>query len=192
VKNIRWNHNAWTDDWGPRFSTVFSAGTTRGDWGGYHADSITSHPGDVTTFTSLIGLSALGDADPLLGAYHAYRRGARQTFRTGASLLYRRSDLDRNYLPDSAGLPDVSLAGLALAESLLPGTIDAVLARAPTPRELSPTDLTGEGQINLDDLYAIVQAPADINGDGAANAGDIAAQANWLRRHERRQVQRQP
>jgi hypothetical protein len=52
MSNIRMNHMGWTDDFSPRFMTVFSAGTTAPAWGGYNADSLSYHPGDVTTFTS--------------------------------------------------------------------------------------------------------------------------------------------
>lgn len=188
VRNIRWNNAAWTDDWGPRFFTVFSAGTTRSDWGGYRADNLQTHPGDVTTFPSLMALSAFGDPNPSVGAYHAFRRGARQTFRTGASLLYRRSDIDRTYVPNSAGLPDVALGALALAELRQPGLIDQVLS-GPYPRwEQCPTDLTGDGRIGIDDLYAVVVSPSDLNGDGLADATDAQCQGNWLRRNERRQM----
>lgn len=186
VSNIRWSNSAWTDDNGPRFMTVFSAGTTRSDWGGYRADSLSSnnHPGNVTTFTSLMALSALGDPSPAISAYHAYRKGGRQTFRTGASILYRRSDVDRSYLPNSAGLPDVALGALGLSELIQPGAVDAVLAvRYPTV-EQCPVDLNNDGVVNVEDLYRQVQAPTDINGDGAINANDTACLKAWCRRHE--------
>jgi len=185
VRNVRWAHAAWTDDFGPRFSTVFSAGTTRADWGGYHADSLSDHPGDVATFPSLTGLSTLGEEDPAYGAYHAFRRGARQTFRTGASILYRRSDLDRLYLPNSAGLPDVAPGGLGLAEIIVPGITDAVLSRPYPTQERCPTDVNGNGIVNTDDLYLVCRFPTDLNGDGAANDADWQGQENWLRRRER-------
>jgi hypothetical protein len=131
-----------------------------------------------------MGLCAQGDVNPAAAAYHAYRRGARQTFRTGASILYRRSDVDRFYLPNSAGLPDVALGALALAALIEPGTIDSVLAIPYPPREQCPTDLTGEGLISYSDLYAVSQSPVDLNGDSLSNTTDVACQANWLRRHE--------
>ncbi|MFO0831936.1 MAG: hypothetical protein U0637_08835 [Phycisphaerales bacterium] len=188
VANIARSNAAWTDDFGPRFSTVFSAGTTRSDWGGYNADNLTTHPGNVTTFPSLMGLCALGDEGPAWGAYHAYRRGAREAFRTGASFLYRRSDVDRAYTPDSAGLPDVALGALGLAELLAPGVCDAVLAVPYPARELSPTDVNFDARITLDDLHAISFITSDINGDGAANQLDVTAQMNWFRRHEQRDM----
>ena len=59
ITNLRLSNAAWTDDNGPKFNTVFSAGTSRSDWyAGYHADSLGSHTGDVTTFPSLMALSA--------------------------------------------------------------------------------------------------------------------------------------
>lgn len=185
VANITRSNAAWTDDFGPRFSTVFSAGTTRSDWGGYNADNLTNHPGNVSTFTSLMGLCALGDEEPAWGAYHAYRRGARETFRTGAGMLYRRSDVDRTYTPNSAGLPDVALGALGLGEILSPGLCDTVLAVSYQPREMSPTDLTADIRITLDDLHAVQGTPSDINGDGVSGQADVVAQMNWLRRHER-------
>lgn len=188
VRNIRWSNAAWTDDWGPRFATVFSAGTTRGDWGGYNADNLQTHPGDVSTFTSMMGLSALGDANPSVGAYHAYRRGARQTFRTGANILYRRSDVDRTYLPNSAGLPDVCLGALALAELMQPGLVDSVLSREMPRFEMSPTDLNSDSRVGVDDVYAVNASVSDLNGDGVSNGVDVQAQMNWVRRWERREL----
>ncbi|CAG1004246.1 hypothetical protein PHYC_03127 [Phycisphaerales bacterium] len=183
--NIRWSAGAWTDDFGARYLTVFSAGTTRSDWGGYHADTLGSHPGDITTFTSLMGLSAFSDATPAAQAYHAYRKGARQAFRTGASLLYRRSDADRAYTPNSAGLPDVALGALALGELMRPGVLDAVLSRPLQPMEMCPVDVNSDGAITIDDAYAVEQSPVDLNGDGAADTQDAACLKNWLRRHEK-------
>lgn len=188
VRNVRWSNAAWTDDFGARFATVFSAGTTRSDWGGYNADNLQTHPGDVTTFTSMMGLSALGDANASVGAYHAYRRGARQAFRTGASILYRRSDVDRTYLPNSAGLPDVCLGALALAELMRPGLIDSVLATEYPKFEICPTDLNGDSRVGVDDVYAINASVSDINGDGVSDGVDVACQMNWVRRWERRSL----
>ncbi len=186
VRNVRWSNAAWTDDFGPRFATVFSAGTTRSDWGGYNADNLQNHPGDVSTFPSMMALSALGDANASAGAYHAYRRGARQDFRTGASILYRRSDVDRTYLPNSAGLPDVCLGALGLAELMQPGLIDSVLSREMPRFEMCPTDLSGDSRIGVDDVYAINANVSDLNGDGASDGVDVQCQINWVRRWERR------
>lgn len=185
VFNIRWSNAAWTDDFGPRYSTVFSAGTTKSEWGGYHADHLGDHPGNLSTFTSLMGLCAFGDESPAAGAYHAYRRGARQTFRTGATILYRRSDVDRAYVPDSCGMPDVALGALALAEIIQPGTIDSILSLPYPEHELCPTDTNADTQFTHDDLYVSAQTPTDLNGDGLANASDVQCQVNWFRRHER-------
>lgn len=184
LSSIRWSNGAWTDDFAPRYMTVFSAGTTRSDWGGYHADTLGSHTGDITTFTSLMGLAAFADPTPAAQAYHAYRKGARQAFRTGANILYRRSDVDRSYTPNSAGLPDVALGALALAELIQPGVIDEVLSRAFTPREMCPVDLNSDGAITIDDVYAVTLSPTDLNGDGIADAQDARCLKNWIRRHE--------
>jgi hypothetical protein len=45
VAAVRDSNAAWTDDNGPKYNTVFSAGTTRSDWGGYRADNLGNHPG---------------------------------------------------------------------------------------------------------------------------------------------------
>lgn len=133
VANLYASHAAWTDDNAARWFTVFSAGTTKPEFGGYNADSLTDHPGDFATFTSLMAFSADASTPPAVAAYHAYRTGARQTWATGASLLYRRSNQDPAYQPNTAGLPDVALGALALAELIKPGFLDAVLAPPPTP-----------------------------------------------------------
>jgi hypothetical protein len=129
--NERDSNAAWTDDNGPQYDTVFSAGTTKGAWysGGYHADSLGAHTGDVATFTSLEAFASRGRTIDAVGAYQAYRTGGRQAWKSGASLLYRKSNVDRTYLPDSAGMPDVGLGGLGLAELLAPGFVDTFLAR---------------------------------------------------------------
>lgn len=185
VRNVRWSNAAWTDDFGPRYSTVFSAGTTRSDWGGYNADSLGNHPGNITTFTSLMGLCALGDVNPAVGAYHAYRKGARETFKSGASILYRRSDVDRSYTPDAAGLPDVALGALALGEIIQPGVLDAVLSRPYEPVEMCPADRDGDGIVGIDDEYTHEKSPTDLNGDSVIDVNDALGMRRWLRRHER-------
>jgi len=166
INNLLASNGAWTDDHAPRFMTVFSAGTTRGDWGGYHADSLSDHPGDVTTFPSLMAFSTLGMTAPSVGAYHAYRHGARQTFASGASILFRRSDEDPGYSPNDAGLSDVVLGAMGLAELIHPGTIDAVLA---VPyRSSCPADLAEPfGMLNFFDVSAFLSAFAE--GDARAD-----------------------
>ncbi|HNB58731.1 MAG TPA: hypothetical protein PK308_00360 [Phycisphaerales bacterium] len=185
VQNLRWSHAAWTDDNAPQYYTVFSAGTTPG---GYNADSLSSHADDITTFTSLIALSAasagVNTEAELVAAYHAYRKGARQAFKTGASLLYRRSNTIRSFTPNSCGLPDVSLAGLALAEALQPGFIDSSLAIAYPDKPECPLDVSGDGLIDAEDLYSLFVVPADPSGDGAIDQGDVSCLLNWLRKDE--------
>lgn len=156
IVNLRLSNMAWTDDASPKFSTVFSAGTTRSDWGGYHADSLNSHPGDVTTFTSLMAFCAATGGNtvptaPAVGAYNAYRRGARQTFAGGASILYRRSNVDQTYTPNSAGLPDVALGALGLAELLEPGSVAAVLTGT-YPSCTCPADFNMDGFVTGEDF----------------------------------------
>ncbi len=181
IDNLHWSNAAWTDNNGPRFFTVFSAGTSPA---GYNADSLADHPSNITTFTSLMGLAAFGDESVAHAAYHAYRKGARQTFKTGASILYRRSDTDRNYLPNSAGLPDVVLGALGLAELMRPGVLDEVLARPYPTVEMCPQDIDSDGEIDVDDLYRANAALSDLNGDAAVNAADRDCLRVWLRRNE--------
>ena len=188
-RNLRHAHAAWTDDNGPRLHTVFSAGTTRADWGGYSADSLSNHPGDVTTLTALLaftgetGISAPRTAEAV-GAYQAYRRGARQTFLGGASILYRRSNVDPSYQPNSAGLPDVAMGALGLAGLIRPGSIEAVLA-APFPACAALScgaDFNLDGSLDPDDLADFIacyftQPPcpaADLTGDGTIDPDDLA------------------
>ena len=192
VRAVRINHAAWTDDSGPYWNTVFSAGTTKTAFVacGYNADSLTNHPGDITTFTSLMALSA-GDGasggrrQEAAAAYNAFRRGTRQTFSSGASILYRRSNIDPGYLPNSAGLPDVALGALGLAELIQPGSVAAVLAgpypscTAPPPPQCPP-DFNGDGSLDPDDLADFIGAffsgsiAADFNGDSSLDPDDLA------------------
>jgi hypothetical protein len=188
TENLLVSHCSWTDDNAPEFFTVFSAGTTKGEWGGYNADSLSYHPGNVTTFTSLMGFCARGDRDPAVAAYHAYRNGARQTFKSGASILYRRSAIDPLYDPDSAGLPDVAHGALALAELLAPGSIESVLA-IPYNADICtippacPGDINGDGNTNAADFTILAgnfgagpgatPAQGDLTGDGFVNAADF-------------------
>jgi len=162
VRNLRASNAAWTDDNAPQFNTVFSAGTTYVN--GYNADSLSNHPGDLTTFTSLLAFAAGDGASAgrhveAGGAYQAYRTGGRQTFKTGASILYRRSNVDRNYRPDSAGLPDVALGALGLAELLAPGAIARVLTGEYPSCDVCPADLDDgsgdgipDGGVDINDL----------------------------------------
>ncbi len=185
VTNLRLSNAAWTDDNGPKYNTVFSAGTTKSEWGGYHADSLGSHAGDVTTFPSLMAFSAATATSavptaPAVGAYNAYRRGARQTFLGGASILYRRSNVDQAYQPNSAGLPDVALGGLALADLIQPGSVALVLTGA-YPSCSCPSDFDENGFVNGDDFDGFVQAfelgdpAADFNHDTFVSGEDFDA-----------------
>lgn len=186
IDNVRWSNAAWTDDNATLYSTVFSAGTSPS---GYNADSLVNHPGNVSTFTALMAFGCFGDTPEAVGAYAAYRKGARQTFRTGANILYRRStDATSTFEPNSAGLPDVSMGALGLAELIQPGVIDTVLARAYPTRERCPVDVNGDGRIDLDDVYALLASPQDLNGDGVANATDSTCLLNWLRRSESAEI----
>ncbi|MDX2146038.1 MAG: hypothetical protein SFZ23_00835 [Planctomycetota bacterium] len=192
IRNLRLSNAAWTDDNGPQYATVFSAGTTKDVWGGYHADSLSDHPGDVTTFPSLMAFAA-GDGvvagspsdrpragsgvAEAHGAYNAFRRGARQTFLSGASVLYRRSNVDRAYAPNSAGLPDLVLGALGLAEQIQPGVLAAVVAR-PYLSCRCPADFNSDGVVDFFDYldfagaYSSEQAAADFNTDGVVDFFD--------------------
>lgn len=182
IENIRWSNAAWTDDNATLYATVFSAGTSPN---GYNADTLVNRPGNVSTFSALMALACFGDTPEAVGAYAAYRKGARQTFRTGASILYRRStDSGSTFVPNSAGLPDVSMGVLGLAELIQPGVIDAVLARPYPTWEMCPVDVNGDGRIDIDDVYALLGSPQDLNGDGVANVLDHGCLLNWLRRSE--------
>lgn len=183
VRNLLASNAAWTDDNMPRYFTVFSAGTTKGEWGGYRADTLTDNPGRVTTFPSLMAFAGTGETSPAVSAYHGYRRGARQTFALGNSILYRRSDVDRAYQPDSAGLPDVVLGALGLAELIAPGFVDAVLARPYDPGACPP-DLTGDLAGTIDDLYLWHASPADVDRDGVTNNADRVYLQEYVRRGE--------
>lgn len=185
VNNLRWSNGAWTDDNGPRHFTVFSAGTTMA---GYNADSLASnnHADNIATFPSLLAMAAFGENADAVAGYAAYRKGARQTFKTGASLLYRRADTNPSWLPNSAGLPDVSLGGLGLAEIIDPGILDRVIATPYPAAEQCPIDLNADGAIDVEDLYVHIAAPTDLNGDAATNAFDVQCLRAWLRRNEPR------
>ena len=180
IGNLLASHGAWTDDAGARHMTVFSAGTTAPQWGGYHADSLSDHPGDVTTFPSLMAFSGDGRTAPAVGAYEAYRRGARQRFESGASILYRRSDEIPSYVFNSAGLPDVALGALGLAELIEAGSVGAVLAGGYDEPGCAVDLARPFGVLDLADINAFVsgfvaQLPdGDLNGDGLWDLSDIA------------------
>ena len=158
VAHLLGSNGAWTDDAGPRYMTVFSAGSTAPQWGFYHADSLSDHPGDLVSFPALMAFCAGGDTAPAVGAYHAYRHGARQTFAGGASILYRRSEQDPAYTPTAAALPDVALGGLGLAELIHAGAIDTVLS-ADYNGALCPADLAPPaGVLDLSDITAFTSA----------------------------------
>jgi len=184
VRDLLASHAAWTDDHAPRWFTVFSAGTTKPIWGGYNADSLTNHPGDVSTFTNLMAFAGArngGRTDPAVAAYHAYRRGARQGWESGASMLYRRSNVDTTYSPNTAGLPDVGIGALGLAELIRPGVIEDVLTGDYAYITACPADMNGDGIVDNADIGAFVslflaQDPgADFTGDGIIDNADIGA-----------------
>ncbi|HMN39873.1 MAG TPA: GC-type dockerin domain-anchored protein [Phycisphaerales bacterium] len=176
IDNLRWTSAAWTDDNGPRYYTVFSAGTSPS---GYNADTLTNHPGNLATFTSLLGLSAFGQTAEAVGGYAAYRKGARQLFKTGASILYRGPYDGTSFVPNSAGLPDVALGALGLAELIQPGSIDLLLAR-PYPTHIPcPADFNGDGGPSVADIFEFLNVwfagdvRADFDSSGGLTVQDI-------------------
>ena len=172
VRNLLASNSAWTDDNAPRFMTVFSAGTAKSEWGGYNADSLGYHPGDITTFPSLEAFCATGSTAPAVSAYNAYRRGARQAWDTGAEFLYRRSDIDPAYTPNANGLPDVALGALGLAELIQPGSVEAVLTGA-FPTFGCVADITTQGAGPNDPGWGVP--------DGMATAADLNFYVNeWV------------
>lgn len=181
VRDLRASQAAWTDDNAPRWFTVFSAGTTKPEFGGYRADSLSNHPGDFSTFPSLMAFAGTGRTDVAAAAYQAYRRGARQSWATGASFLFRRSDSDPAYSPNTAGMPDVGLGALGLAELIKPGVIDRVLLGEYTRLPPCPADINGDGVLDNGDIGAFItlfllgDPAADLNGDGVIDNGDIGS-----------------
>ena len=175
IRNVRLSNYAWTDDNGPRWNTVFSAGTTPG---GYNADSLGSHTDDIATFTSLEAFAA-GDGSgtpnvpAAVAAYHAYRLGARQTFKTGASILYRRSNTQQSWLPDSAGMPDVALGALGLAELIKPGVVQKVLAGPLLNLSSCAADFNNDGLVDDSDFSIFVQSYNDLLTPGAYRNADL-------------------
>jgi hypothetical protein len=180
IDHLLGSHGAWTDDAGPRYMTVFSAGDSGPAYGGYQADSLSDHPGDITAFPSLMAFSADGRTAPAIAAYHAYRRGARQLFESNATILYRRSEQTVGFAAPTAGLPDVALGALGIAELIEPGAVEAVLAgeygQARCPADLA----TPFGVLDLADIGAFVgafvanEAIADLDQNGVFDLADIS------------------
>ena len=185
--NLRLSNMAWTDDFGPRWNTVFGAGTTIT---GYNADSLSNHPDDIAHFPSLMAFAAgtgagdSGHVPAAAGAYQAYRTGARVLFKTGASMLYRRSNTQPTWVPNSAGLPDVALGALGMAELVKPGIIDRVLASPLVSCAACPCDLNGDGFVDdsdfvfFADFYNALITPGpfqdgDFNGDALCDDADF-------------------
>jgi len=181
IWNLLCSSAAWTDDNGPRYYTVFSAGTTDPDYcdpNGYYPDSLSDHPCDVATFPSLISFAGWSPHHAYkpkaeattVAAYNAYRCGARQEFKgvnggIDPNILYRRP----NYLswqPNSAGLPDVALGALALGELLLPGAIDTFVSKSYSFGV---------------DSYCVEHPVSDVDDDCKVNLEDFAIFAEeWL------------
>ncbi len=175
IRNIRLSSFSWTDDNAPRWNTVFSAGTNPD---GYNADSFGGHPYNIATFTSLEAMAAGtgsggGYVPAATGAYHAYRIGARQTFKTGASILYRRSSMQLGYTPDSAGMPDVALGALGLAELIKAGSVERVLAGDLLNLASCAADFNNDGLVDDADFVLFAQHYNDLLTPGAFRPGDL-------------------
>lgn len=186
IRNLRLSNYAWTDDNAPRWNTVFSAGTTPA---GYNADNLVNHADNIATFTSLEAFAAgVGDGvvhvPAATGAYHAYRIGARQTFKGGASILYRRSSSQLSWDPNSAGLPDVALGALGLAELVQPGSVQSVLAGPLLNLASCAADFNNDGLVDDTDFVAFAAKyndllvpgefrPGDLNGDSQCDDSDF-------------------
>lgn len=186
IRNLRLSNYAWTDDNAPRWNTVFSAGTTPG---GYNADNLGSHADNIATFTSLEAFAAgVGDGvvhvPAATGAYHAYRIGARQLFKGGANMLYRRSSSQLSWDPNSAGLPDVALGALGLAELVQPGIVQNVLAGPLLNLASCAADFNNDGLVDDSDFVEFVIRynalltpgefrPGDFNGDSLCDDSDF-------------------
>ncbi|MBX3389493.1 MAG: hypothetical protein KF691_08570 [Phycisphaeraceae bacterium] len=175
ILNLRLSNYAWTDDNAPRWNTVFSAGTTPS---GYSADDLTSHADNIATFTSLEAFAAgVGDGSvhvpAATGAYHAYRIGARETFKGGASILYRRSSTQLTWDPNSAGMPDVALGALGLAELVQPGAVESVLAGPLYNIDSCAADFNNDGLVDDADFVFFVSKYNDLLIPGAYRPGDL-------------------
>jgi hypothetical protein len=57
---------------------------------------------------------------------------------------------------------------------------------------MCPQDLSGDGRVTIDDLYAGTQLPADFSGNGVVNAGDLDCLERWLRRAELQRMSARP
>jgi hypothetical protein len=202
-ENLRVSSSAWTDDNPARWYTVFSAGTTKTIWnaGGYNADKLPASAGNISTFPSLMAMVGRSFAAPstqvgvvqseewrlveAVAAYHAYRTGARQVFRTGANLLYRRSSIDQVWEPNSAGLPDVVLGGLGLAEAISPGIVNRVLngsfviCGCPADMGRAGGAKGRDGLLDNNDFVVFIDGffrqdgvLSDVGREGGANGGD--------------------
>jgi len=195
VANVSSSSAAWTDDNWARWFTVFSAGTTKPEWGGYAADNFGNFQGQVSTLTALLGLAARADGGGIReagAAYHAYRVGARQAFRGGATILYRRSTVDPAWTPGDGGLPDIAMGGLGLAELLRPGFIDRALVGGYPVCGGCAADVgrTGgaygpDGVLDNNDFVVFIDAffdenrlVADVGSVGGAAGGDGALDNN--------------
>lgn len=185
MRNLRESNRAWTDANAPRWNTVFSAGTTPTS---YNADSLSATADQIAHFPSLMAMGAgtvnpaspgvrRPDAVSLGGAYHAYRVGARVTYKTGASILYRRSTLQSTWIPNSAGLPDVVFGALGLIEHRWPGMIDSVLANALIAPVTCAADLTFDGQVDNDDFVRFAESYNQFLMDGAFRGADLTGDA---------------
>ena len=91
-------------------------------------------------------------------------------------MLYRRSNIDLAYSPNSAGLPDVALGALGLAELMMPGSVEAVLAQAYRTCAC-PGDWDGDGDVDSDDILLFFgsweMGEGDVDGDDDSDSDDV-------------------
>ena len=92
--------------------------------------------------------------------------------------MYRRSRIDPAYQPNSAGIPDVTIGGLALGEFLSPGSLNAVVAR-PIRGCWCPGDFNRDSSVDGDDVVAFFQVwdmgliEGDFNADSSVDGDDV-------------------
>ncbi|GEA51843.1 hypothetical protein VIN01S_26470 [Vibrio inusitatus NBRC 102082] len=145
---------AWTDDNNPDYLTVFSAGATKTE--GYSADNINNHPDTIVHFPGVLGFGMYGNTAPIVGAYFAYRDGARQKMKgqegvlapdgsIGAELLTRYSNENPDWVVRRLAIPDMVFGMYGLIEQMEDsegniGIIDRLVARDSTAKDfITPT-----------------------------------------------------
>jgi len=90
-----------------------------------------------------------------------------------------------NFRFDTTRPPQIGLATLFVTTSGDKGINLQATAVVPMPAPLHPADVTGDGNVNVDDLLAVINAwgqcigcPADVNDDNLVNVDDLLAVIN--------------